>query len=103
MFLNPAPLVWSVRSVPWPNWDFCGTSVQSAPHAAQRLRRRARTRNGFVLALLVLRTNRPSTLACAEEPALIRKILTHVQAREKPAGVAARAPPEVGHQESELF
>jgi hypothetical protein len=42
-------------------------------------------------------------IACVEEPALIRKILTHVQAREKPAGVAARAPPEAGHQESELF
>jgi hypothetical protein len=53
--------------------------------------------------LLSLRENSNHRLAGAEEPALIRKILTHVQAREKPAGVAARAPPEVGHQESELF
>jgi hypothetical protein len=42
-------------------------------------------------------------LACVEEPSLIRKILAKVRAREELAGMAARAPPEVWHQESELF
>ena len=32
-------------------------------------------------------------IASVEEPALIRKILAHVQACEELAGVAARAPP----------
>jgi hypothetical protein len=33
-------------------------------------------------------------IASVEEPALIRKILAHVQAREERAGLVARAPPE---------
>lgn len=32
-------------------------------------------------------------IACIEEPALIAKILGHVQARDELAGTAARAPP----------
>jgi hypothetical protein len=42
-------------------------------------------------ALLGLRPNRTLVLACAEEPALIAKILGYVQARDGPA--VARAPP----------
>ncbi len=42
-------------------------------------------------------------IACVEEPALIRKILAHVRAREALGGVAARAPPEAWLQKSELF
>jgi len=42
-------------------------------------------------------------IASIEEPALIRKILVHVRAREEQAGVAARAPPAVWPQKSELF
>jgi hypothetical protein len=42
-------------------------------------------------------------VACVEEPDLIRKILAHVRAREELEGLAARAPPGVWPQESELF
>jgi hypothetical protein len=42
-------------------------------------------------------------IASVEVPALIRKILAHVRAREELDGVAARAPPEAWPQKSALF
>ena len=41
-------------------------------------------------------------IACVEEPALIRRILAHVRAREELAGLATRAPPAVRPQETKL-
>jgi hypothetical protein len=52
------------------------------------------TRYGISVALLCLRQNRTTSIACAEEPALIAKILGHVQACDAAVGPDARAPPE---------
>jgi len=60
----------------------------------------ASTRNGCTRALLGLRPNRTLALACAEDPAVINKILAHLDAIAHPAGGGrlppCRAPPSVG-------
>ena len=91
-----------------PAWRFASVlarSLAGVPISAcgGKLRVIASTRDGIPAALLCLRQNRTASIACAEEPALNRKILAHVRAREALDGVAARAPPEAWPQKSELF
>ena len=67
--------------------------IEKCPDCGGKLRVIACTRNGFASPL---RTSGPcmaSALACAEEPWLIRKILSHVKQRDDPAGFDARGPP----------
>jgi hypothetical protein len=71
--------------------------IEACPHCGGTLRVIACTRHGFTRALLGLRPNRTLVLACAEEPALIARILGHVQQRLESDNQPARAPPR--HQE----
>jgi hypothetical protein len=71
--------------------------IETCPHCGGTLRVIACTRHGFTRALLGLRPNRTLVPACAEEPALIARILGHVQQREELNGPLTRAPP--GQQE----
>jgi len=73
--------------------------IESRPECGGKLRVIACTRNGFVSPLRTFGPCMASPLACAEEPWLIRKILSHVQQRDQPADFDARGPPgEVGYR-----
>jgi hypothetical protein len=52
------------------------------------------TRHGFTRALLGLRPNRTLILACADDPPLIRTLLTQVQRRAALTAAAPRGPPD---------
>jgi hypothetical protein len=68
--------------------------IETCPDCGGKLRVIACTRDGFTRALLGLRPNRTLVLACAEDPPLIRQILTHIQRREALLKRLARAPPD---------
>ncbi|HSM69469.1 MAG TPA: hypothetical protein VK830_07125 [Xanthomonadales bacterium] len=74
--------------------------IETCPECGGKLRVIGCTRHGFTRALLGLRPNRTLVLACAEESALMARILGHVQQRLEPDNQLARAPP--GHQEPTL-
>jgi hypothetical protein len=68
-------------------------NIESCPECGGKLRVIACTRNGFALPLRTFGPCMAAAPACAEEPWLIRKILSHVQQRHDPADFDARGPP----------
>jgi hypothetical protein len=85
----PAPMSWAQRLR-----RVFAIDIETCPECGGKLRVIACTRDGFTRALLGLRPNRTLVLACAENPPLIRQILTHIQRREALLKRLARAPPD---------